>query len=93
MLPYNPNNRQWAWSSGETTSYFNWGDGEPSGSAEHWVAMDGDGWWRDAAGDNPGPPFYRQTAVVEVVPEPSSLFALAGGIVPLGVILRKRRKK
>ena len=30
---------------------------------------------------------------INIVPEPSSLFALAGGIVPLGVILRKRRKK
>lgn len=82
------NQRTWAWVSGESSTYTNWGPGEPNGpGAEHWTAMMGDGKWADLSDSWP----WDHFAVVEVVPEPSSLFALSGGLAGL-IAFRKRRK-
>lgn len=85
-------NRRWAWASGETLDFSHWGFGEPSGpGAEHWVTICNwstpPGSWADLSADWVG---ATHIAVVEVVPEPSSLIALCGGIATLAFL--KRRK-
>lgn len=86
IQPYN-SDREWSWISGETSDYSNWGIGEPSSSAEHWVAMDGDGWWRDLSEGVWPPPTYYHTAVAESVPEPWTIVMIGLGLIAL------RRKK
>lgn len=95
--PWGQNTREWVWSSGESLLYTNWGSGEPSSTAEHFVAMDGDGWWRDLSEGN-WPP--RHTAVVEVIPqgqpcipELSSLLGFGGLVALGGVGLFKHRRR
>ncbi len=79
--PWGQGERTWVWSSGETPSYLNWGDGEPSSSAEHYVAMEGlelyYGKWADLAAGW-GQPIVH-IGVVEVVPEPLILLVVLGG--------------
>lgn len=83
--------RTWTWVSGESLTYQNWAPGEPNGQgAEHWVAMDGYGGWVDLMNTWPDGSGYKQIALAEAIPEPSSLLALGGGLV--GIIGIKKRK-
>jgi len=91
------NARTWAWISGEPVTFSNWAEGEPSGPGwEHWVAMMGpsfhDGQWADLTRTWEPSFGYKHIAVVEVIPEPSSLLALCGGVGGLLAFRRRRRK-
>lgn len=84
--------RKWAWASGEPLDFVYWGFGEPSGpGAEHWVTISNistpQGSWADLSADWIG---LTHIAVVEVVPEPSSLLVSGAGLTIFGFI--KRRK-
>lgn len=83
----------WAWSSGESVTYMNWSPGEPSDGdgLEDWVAMDGYGRWVDLMNTWPPGSGYDHIAMVEVVPEPSSLLALGSLVAPLGFLIRRRK--
>ena len=94
---------QWVWASSEPVTYTNWALGEPSGapdfSAEPYVQMGYHG--------NPIPSAWNNLAnmsewlgtplmgVVEtaVVPEPSTCFSLAAGLVFGGWHVLKRRRR
>ncbi len=87
-------NRKWAWVSGETLDFSHWGFGEPSGpGAEHWVTICNwstpPGSWADLSADWVG---VTHIAVVEAVPEPSSLISLGTGIATLATLRRRRSR-
>lgn len=91
----------WVWSSGESVIYTHWQNstGEPNdyygNSSENWAKMyvrqhDWDeipSFWNDTLFYEPVRP--DTVGIVEVVPEPSSLLALGGGMVSLISIIRK----
>ena len=86
--------RTWVWTSGEQVAYLNWGSGEPSGPGwEHWVALMGpslhDGQWADLSEMFAPQDTFRHIALIEVVPEPTSLFALFSGITIFGILRRR----
>lgn len=88
VLPYDPNNRQWQWISGDPVTYTNWDQGEPSSPAEHYVMFDQNGRWHDLADGSFPPPFNYQAAIVEVTPEPSTLVTFG---CLLFYVLRRQR--
>ncbi len=85
--PWFQSQRTWSWASGEQLGYTHWGDGEPSSGGEHYVGLDQNGWWRDYSSPWP-PPTHYHAAVVEVVPEPGTVFVLGLGALAL---IRKRK--
>lgn len=97
IQPYDPNNRQWAWSSGETPVYLNWAPGEPSSSAEHHVAMEGVRFWNGQWADLSTPwsqPVVQIGAVeVESVPEPDPIMMLIVVLLVIGLVIFVRSLK
>ena len=97
-FPQNP--RTWVWASGEQVAYTNWAEGEPSGPfGEPFVAMEGHndyfqlhyGEWCDLSSQwEPGKRIHIGLVEVIPVPEPSSLLALAGGLMPLALLHRRK---
>ncbi len=92
---------QWAWSSGEPATYFNWSPVEPNSSSEHFVYMyhahapvDSyqrlPGTWNNYQDQSTelGQSVY---GVVEVVPEPSSGLLLLLGCLLGGLVVLHRR--
>jgi hypothetical protein len=85
------------WYSGEPVAYTSWYSGEPnnSGDVEDWVHIynfsNGNWQWNDISNTSiiGGAPAY---AVMEIVPEPSSLALLAAGALS-GAVLRVRGQR
>jgi hypothetical protein len=74
----------WHWDSGETPGYFAWGSNQPG--PEDWVYYGTNMMWQTAPYEGPGG--LGAQGVIEVVPEPATMAALAlGGLA----LLRRRR--
>lgn len=86
--------RTWAWSSGEPVNYTNWASGEPSGyMAEHWMAIDNLGLWRDLSDDFWYPPISHISVAEReptTVPEAGTVALFVLGLV---MAWRVRRRK
>ncbi len=92
----------WVWSSGEPVVYTNWqtttsepNDYYGNSNPENWAQMyirqhDWDeipSYWNDTWTNRPN---TQDIGIVEVVPEPTSLLALCGGVAMLGFLKRRR---
>lgn len=88
-------NHTWAWSSGEPLDFQYWGQGEPKNDPmAHWGAISEvgtpPGAWAALSGSESAPRWtgFNTIAVVEVVPEPTTLAVV--GIALMGLFIRRR---
>ena len=89
----------WHWITGETVPYTNWHTNEPSNGG-NWgredvaclVVADPYGGWGGTWNDGDDFESY-QYGIIEIVPEPSSLLALACGLFALGGMGVRRRRR
>ncbi len=83
----------WVWSSGEIVTYTNWQQGEPNqyqGLQEDWAEMFSMDTPRGCWNDVNLTMTRTRSGVVEVVPEPSSILVLFGGVAGLFAFRRRR---
>lgn len=83
---HRPSGVDYLWASGEPVTFTNWVLDEPTMGEEYYVAMNQHepGGWNDVGAS------WMLAGIAEVVPEPSSLLALAGGLLCLGGLVKRR---
>ena len=81
-----PSGDDYVWATGEPVTFTNWVLDEPTRGDEHYVAMNQHmpGGWNDL------PATWWLAGITEIVPEPSSLAALACGLMGLAGMTRRR---
>ena len=92
----------WAWVSGQPMDFTNWDNGEPNNALNKepvgefyvrtHVSFEHSGSWNDTWAEHPGIPAGIVEKETVVTPEPASLILLLAGILPCGLLHRRRLK-
>jgi len=94
-IGYYLNGNSWSWISGETVTYTNHYASFPEGGTHAYLHVDGHPYaptwnanWPHTEPEGTMPAY----GIMEIVPEPSGLLALASGILGMAGILRRRAR-